>query len=346
MNPSPESVPPPVQQKKKSLLRGTGLLVSAGLVTTVVMVMTAVWINWPKKRTVPEPLPRSVASLISRLPGTSDALIYVGLKDIRESRFWREVLPDSIRSAPLFEPDGSMRSMLAAGGVSPARDIDTLLVSFRQRGYKGQYFIAVASGRFPGISDARLASLSREVKQVGAYRCYGVDSTLWVAPLRPGALVVSNDRQMMEGFLVPQGSFFERDSLSTALVNRTLFKSHLWFAMPSGSWTAGALRSLMSKNRDVGSFGNLNRIQNLSLSVALRDTVQAESEWGYRDNKSAWFASTFLWGTIRLSGLSQARTSAQMREVLDNIDVHQNLSSVMIRTKMPVELFIPGKEGR
>ena len=151
---------------------------------------------------------------------------------------------------------------------------------------------------------------------------------------------------MLEGFLLPTGSFYQRDSLTAQLINKTVYKSHLWFALPSAAWTTGALQSLTSANRDMKSLGNLNRIKNLALSVKFNDGIKAQSEWVYNSPKAAWFASTFLWGAVRLSELSGTRTSEPARQLLKKIGIQQNLESVIIHADIPIEFFQAAKQKK
>ncbi len=130
------------------------------------------------------------------------------------------------------------------------------------------------------------------------------------------------------------------------MMQKAVYKSHLWFALPSAAWTSSALESLTSQNSDVNSLGNLNRIQHLALSVRFNEGIEAESEWVYGTRRAAWFASTFLWGALKLSGLSEERSTPEIRNLLERIRIQQNLESVIIHTKLPLEIFTRQKEER
>ncbi|MEI8101924.1 MAG: hypothetical protein WCG61_00170 [Chlorobium sp.] len=335
------------QTQKRSLRKGAGLLLTISTLVTAGFALTALWVNWEKPRVQPEPLTPSIRTMVDHIPGTSDAIIYIGLKDIRESRLWKEVIPDSLKKAPLFKSKGSLNTMLQVSRINPSQDIDTLLISFKRHGYKEQNFLGIASGAFTEkIPASLLKMVSRRTEVIGGRPCYALDSTLWLCPLRPRQVALSNNKKMLQEFLLPTGSFFTRDSLSAALIDKAIYKSHLWFALPSPAWTSGALQSLTSTNQGLKSMGNLNRIQNLALSVKFKDGIEGQSEWGYSTNQAAYFASTFLWGAIKLSELNNTRTTEQTKALLNRIKIQQNLKSVIIHTELPLELFQAAREKK
>ena len=347
MQVTPESEATTARGEKRSLKKGAGLLLSISAIVTVVFLLTALWVNWTKPRLQPEPLSPDLKRMVDRIPGTSDALIYVGLKDIRESRLWTEIIPDSLKKTPLFQPEGRLNEILKTSKINPTLDVDTLLISFKRHGYKEQNFLGIASGPFSEkLTAPVLKSISTSSGNIGNHQCYALDSTLWLCTLRPGQIALSNNKKMLEEFLNPTGSFFKRDSLSVALIDRAIYKSHLWFALPSAAWTSGALQSLTSTNQGIKTMGNLNRIQNLALSVKFKDGIEGQSEWGYSTNQAAYFASTFLWGAVKLSGLSGNKTPEQTKELLNRIKIQQNLKSVIIHTELPLELFQAGKQKK
>ena len=159
-------------------------------------------------------------------------------------------------------------------------------------------------------------------------------------------LALTNNKKMLAKFLVPSGSFFKRDSLSVALINKAIYKSHLWFALPSAAWTSGALQSLTSTNEGIKTMGNLNRIQSLALSVKFKDGIEGQSEWIYQSNQAAYFASTFLWGAVKLSEYTGTKKTEQTKELLDRIHIQQNLKSVIIHTDLPIEIFRTDKQNK
>ena len=336
---------PEATAEKRSLKKGAGLLLSISAISILGFLLVILWINWPKQRVQPEPLSPELKTLVDRIPEKSDALIYIGLKDIRQSRLWTEILPDSLKRAPLFQPKGKLDELIKAANINPTLDIDTLLVSFRRHGYKQQNFLGVVWGPVSGkLPESFLKANSRSSEIIGGHLCYELDSTLWLCTLGERRIALANSKTMLAEFLVPKGSFFQRDSLSAKLIDKAVYKSHLWFALPSVSWTTGALQSLTSANEDMKTLGNLNRIQSLALSAKFNDGIEAESEWVYPTRRAAYFASTFLWGAIRLSELSGTRTNLQTKELLNKIDIHQNLESVIIHTKLPIKLFLQAKQ--
>jgi hypothetical protein len=334
-NTLPEATP-----AKRSLRKGAGLLLSMSVISTICFLLLVLWINWSKPRLQPEPLSQELRSIVDRIPGKSDALIYLGLKDIRESRLWTEIIPDSLKKAPLFKPQGRLDTLMRAAKINPSLDIDTLLISFKRHGYKEQNFLGIVWGPFSKkLPESFLKANSKTIEKIGGRQCYALDSSLWLCPLGPRQIALANNRKMLEGFLVPSGSFYQRDSLSVSLINKAVYKSHLWFALPSAAWTIGALQSLTSSNEGVKTLGNLKRIQNLALSVKFNNGIEGQSEWVYSTRRAAFFASTFLWGAVKLSEFSSTRTSEQTKQLLEKIKIQQNLESVIIHTVIPLEFF-------
>ena len=343
----PQNVVPETTPEKRSLRKGAGLLLSMSIIGTICFLLVVLWINWSKPRLQPEPLSLELRSIVDRIPGKSDALIYVGLKDIRESRLWKEIIPDSLKKAPLFKPQGRLDALMRAAKINPSLDIDTLLISFKRHGYKEQNFISVAWGPFSKkLPESFLRTNSTASEKIGGLQCYALDSSLWLCRLGQRKIALSNNKKMLEEFLVPTGSFYKRDSLSVALINKAVYKSHLWFALPSAAWTIGALQSLTSTNEGVKTLGNLKRIQNLALSVRFNNGIEGQSEWVYATRKAAFFASTFLWGAVELSEIEGTRTSEQTIQLLKKIEIQQNLESVIIHTSIPIELFQAAKQNK
>ena len=336
---------PEAQPEKRSLKKGAGLLLSISVVGFLSFLAVVLWINYPKPRLNPEPLSPELKAIVDHIPGKTDALIYIGLKDIRQSSLWLKIIPDSLKKAPLFQPKGQLYTLMNAASFNPSLDIDTLLVSFKRHGYKEQEYLGIAWGPFSQkLPDSFLQKNSTTSETIGGYRCYSFNSTLWLCPLSPRKIALSNNRKLLKEFLLPTGSFYQRDSLTTALINKAVYKSHLWFALPSAAWTIGALQSLTSANQDIKSLGNLNSIQNLALSVKFNNGIEGQSEWVYATRKGAYFASTFLWGALKLTELSGTRTGGQTKQLLNKIEIEQNLESVIIHANLPIELFQHAKQ--
>ena len=311
-------------------------------VTGLIVVLSGfLWINWKKPRVAPEPLSPELTAIIQNMPGTSDAMIYVGMKDIRESKFWKEAVPDSIKSSPLLSLGKRTDSLMKTAGIDLNNDLDTLLVSFQRSGRKQQNFIGLACGPVAGKAQARLLDgASLQKAEVAGRQAYRLDSTLWVSPMGANRLAIASSTGNLEKFFRPSGHLFERDSTTAALIAKTPYKSHVWFALASPQWTAGALQSLTSKNSDMKSVGNLNRLQQITMSVKFADSgLKGQSEWVYKDRQAAFFASTFLWGAIELSSISGSRTSESAKELLDHIKVSQNLESVIVTADLPETIF-------
>ncbi len=264
-----------VEQNRKatrgSLKKGSGLLMSISVIGFLFFLSVVLWINWSKPRITPEPLSQKQHSLINRIPGKSDAIIYLGMKKIRSTRFWQDVLPDSLKTIPLIQPQGKLNLLLKTASINPAADIDDLIISFRRQGYRNQTFLAVASGPLATKISDRLLKSTGTATTLKGHACYRLDSTLWLTRSAPGEIAIAGDRKMLEGFLAPTGSFFQRDSLAVAMMKKAVYKSHLWFALPSAAWTSSALESLTSQNSDVNTLGNLTGYSILlSRSISMR----------------------------------------------------------------------------
>ena len=341
----PRNAEPEATPEKRSLKKGPGLLMSISVIGFLCFLAVVLWINYPKPRLQPESLSPELKTIVEHIPGKSDALIYIGLKDIRQSSLWQKIIPDSLKKAPLFEAKGSLNTLLKTANINPSLDVDTLLISFKRHGYKEQEFLGIAWGPVSEkLPESLLRKNSTTSEVIGGCQCYSIDSTLWLCPLSPRKIALASNRKMLKEFLIPTGSFYQRDSLTTTLINKAVYKSHLWFALPSVAWTIGALQSLTSANGDIQTLGNLNRIQNLALSVKLNHGLEGQSEWVYASRKGAYFASTFLWGALKLSELSGTRTGGQTKQLLNKIEIQQNLESVIIHTNLPIELFQRAKQ--
>lgn len=319
--------------------KGPKVIATFFVLGLIVVLVSYLWINWEKPRRTPDPLSPELTALIQNMPGTSDAMFYVGLKDIRNSRFWQKAVPDSLKETPFLSMGKRVDSLLAISNINLNRDLDTLLISFQRSGSKQQKFIGMASGdlarKFPAV---KLRSASFKSADVAGRKAYKLDSALWVAPMSAQRIAIGSSSEMLEKFFTPSGRLLARDTATASLIEKTRYKSHIWFTLPSPRWTAGALQSITSKNSEVKSVGNLNRIQQISMSAKFDDGLQAQSEWVYNDRQAAFFASTFLWGTIKLSTLGP-RTSNAAKELLNHMKIQQNLESIIITADLPLSAF-------
>lgn len=335
---------PALQAPKK---KGPKVLATIFIIGMSIFLCAVLWVNWKKPRVQPEPLNPHLSRIIQNMPGSSDAMIYVGLKDIRDSRFWKEAVPDSLKQKAFPGMGPKVDALMKLNGIDPVRDLDTLLISFQRSGRRQQNYIGVAWGEAVAkVPAPALRAASIRTAVVAGRQAYAIDSTLWVCPTGNREMVVASSSDMLEKFLKPSGHLFERDPVTESLIRNTPYKSHFWFTLASPQWTAGALQSITSKNRDVKSVGNLNRIQQIAMSVKIGDGLRGESEWVYRDKQAAFFASSFLWGTIKLSGLSGTRTSESAKELLRHFSVHQNLESVLITADLPLSTFRKNSDGK
>ncbi|NTU57637.1 MAG: hypothetical protein HGB00_01740 [Chlorobiaceae bacterium] len=330
-------VMPAMQAPKK---KGPKVIATLFVIGLTGFLITLLWVNWQKPRVQPEQLSPELTSIIQNMPGSSDAMIYVGLKDIRQSRFWKEAIPDSLKKTPFLSTSKRLDELMKQKNIDLSEDLDTLLISFQRSGKKQQNYIGMVWGPVTGKASAPvLQAASMKTAEIGGRRAYEIDSTLWVCPMGQGKMAIANSSGMLGEFIRPSGHFMERDSVSASMIKKTAYKSHLWFTLASPQWTSGALQSITSKNRDVKSVGNLDRLQQISMSVKFDDGLKGQSEWVYKDRRAAFFASTFLWGTIELSSAAGTRTSESAKALLKHLKVHQNLESVIITADMPLAAF-------
>ncbi|NEX13351.1 MAG: hypothetical protein C1941_01380 [Prosthecochloris sp.] len=321
-------------KKRPSILLITVILGTIGLVAQLL------WVNWPKPYTEAEPLSPELASVIDRLPGTSDALFYAGLKDIRKSIFWKDVIPDSLKEMRWLQSDPKLKEVADETGFVPARDLDTLLVAFQQQNTIKQKYLGILWGAFPDkLTKEYLRKKSVATNEFGNKECFALSDSLWVCLPEDRQVLLANSPQMLRGFLEPEHNFLQRDSTTAALIDKSIFKSHFWFTLSSTNWTLGALQSLTSGNKDIKTLGNLNRIKQLALSLKFDDGVEGQTEWIYQSRTSAYFASTFLWAAIKLSSSSGTRTTEPAKALLKELDVMQNLESVIVKTDLPIAFF-------
>ncbi|NTW51215.1 MAG: hypothetical protein HGB22_01300 [Chlorobiaceae bacterium] len=335
-NQTPPMMPATQAPKKK----GPKVMATLFVVGLTGFLAILLWVNWQKPRVQPETLSPALTAIIQDMPGSSDAMIYVGMKDIRQSRFWKEAIPDSLKKAPFLTTGKKLDDLMNQNGIVLSEDLDTLLISFQRSGRKQQNYIGMAWGPFVRKAPAaRLQAASIRSEEIGGHRAYEIDSTLWVCPMGPEKMAIASSSAMMGDFLRPSGHFLERDSVSAAMIRKTVYKSHLWFTLASPQWTSGALQSITSKNRDVKSVGNLDRLQQIAMSIRFDDGLKGQSEWVYKDKRAAFFASSFLWGTIELSKTAGTRTSEAAKTFLNYLKVHQNLESVIITADLPPTAF-------
>ncbi|WP_294348232.1 hypothetical protein [Prosthecochloris sp.] len=322
------------KKKKPSLLLITLVIGTIGLIAQLL------WVNWPKPVADPESLNAELVAVIDRLPGTSDALIYAGLKDIKQSPFWQEVMPDSLKEMNWLQTNQALRQVVDETGFVPARDLDTLLIAFQQQNTKKQKYLGILWGAFEDkLTTGYLEEKSIETKLYGNEECYALSDTLWVCRPENRQVILANSEQLLRGFLEPEKNFLDRDQTTATLIDKAIYKSHFWFTLSSTNWTLGALQSLTSGNKDVKTLGNLNRIKQLALSLKFDDGVEGHTEWIYQNRTSAYFASTFLWGAIKLSSSSGTRTAEPAKAFLKELDVMQNLESVIVKTDLPLSFF-------
>jgi len=328
---------PALQAPKK---KGPKVIATLFIVGLSLFLIAYFWVNWKKPRVISESLTPELTTVIQNMPGTSDAMIYIGLKDIRESRFWKDAVPDSLKNSPFPSMGKRIDGLMKLGGINLTNDLDTLLISFQRSGKKQQNYIGMACGTIADKAPTPfLKAASLDTTEIAGHQAYQLDSTLWVSPMGQNRLAIASSSDMLRKFFRPSGHLFERDSVTASLIGKTPYKSHFWFTLASPQWTAGALQSITSRNRDVKSVGNLNRLQQISMSVKFDDGLKGQSEWVYKDRQGAFFASSFLWGTIRLSSAAGTRTSEASKELLRHLKVHQNLESVIITADLPMTTF-------
>jgi len=291
----------------------------------------AVWINWPKERPETEALAPAVKQKISRLPAGINVLIYLGMKDVRGSAFWQKIIPDSIKSGQMFADTSALGRFSTATHFNFLNDADTMIYAAQSNAASSDKFISIISGNFQSDSvKAYLELTSSNARVHEQSLIYRTDPRLWVSLTGPNELVLASSADMIEGYLSPQNDFFETDSLITALLERTEYKSHLWMTLGQAGWATGAMMGLTATNKGLKSMGNLRRIKQLVLSLKFADGITAQTEWIYESRTSAFFASGLLWLALRVSGSEGTRLKESEKALLKQIDMQQNLESIII----------------
>ncbi|ACF13787.1 conserved hypothetical protein [Chloroherpeton thalassium ATCC 35110] len=292
----------------------------------------AVWINWPKSRPEAEPLAPAVKERLSRLPGGTNVLIYLGMKDIRHSDFWQKIIPDSIKSARLFADTSALGRFSTATGFDFLNDADTMIYAAQSNAARSDKFISIITGDFQSDSvSAYLEKTSENARLYDSLLIYRTDPRLWVSLTSPNELVLASSADMIEHYLSTEKNFFEADTLLTSLLERTEYKSHLWMALGQAGWATGAMMGLTAANKELKSMGNLRRIKQLVLAMKFGDGIKMQTEWVYDSRSSAFFASGLLWLALRVSGSEGTRLKESEKAFLNQIEMQQNLESIILR---------------
>lgn len=316
----------------------------------------SLWASLPKWRPPSEPLQPAVKARLMRLPEGTNVLLYLAMSDVRQTGFWKTVVPDSFKTKPLFEDTTGLMRFSQETGFNFLTDSDTLIYAAQSQ--RDDKFLSIITGNFDTAKvnlflRRRSDNTRRSAFTDSAYGAggeprdiYRTDGQLWLTLASPTELVLGSTADVVENYLQPPRDFFERDTLINPLIEKVQYKSHLWLALGSPQWAMGALQGLTSTNRDLKDAGNVKRIKQLALSLQLGDGLTGQTEWIYESNSSAFFAGGLVWFALWVSKNFSARVSEEEKRLIGAVDIQQNLQSLILRADLPNDLIIALRSGR
>ncbi len=318
--------------------RGIGALIFV-IIISGLFGYAALLANWPRERPEVEPLPPTVRKRLSGLPLNANVVAYLGLKEIRQSEFWQNFVPDSLKEKLLADtssPIGRFASMMQ---ISFAQDIDTAIYTEVNRYGEVNVSLAILIGRFNSARLKQLAARALDSIRAGNYLGYQLEPTLWWAKVSENELVLSSHADALANYLQPKADFWATDSTITPLIERAQYKSHFWLALGSARWAFDAMRGLTSGNRDMQGMGNIRNIRQLVLSLKLTDGIEGQSEWIYDSRAAAFFAGGLIGITLWVTKNFSQRQSESIKKLVGTIDFKQNLEALMFHAVLPKTLL-------
>ncbi|RFM23476.1 MAG: hypothetical protein D0433_11130 [Candidatus Thermochlorobacter aerophilum] len=318
--------------------RGIGALIFV-IIISGLFGYAALLANWPRERPEAEPLPPTVRKRLSGLPLNANVVAYLGLKEIRQSEFWQNFVPDSLKEKLLADtssPIGRFASMMQ---ISFAQDIDTAIYTEVNRYGEVNVSLAILIGRFNSARLKQLAARALDSIRAGNYLGYQLEPTLWWAKVSENELVLSSHADALANYLQPKADFWATDSTITPLIERAQYKSHFWLALGSARWAFDAMRGLTSGNRDMQGMGNIRNIRQLVLSLKLTDGIEGQSEWIYDSRAAAFFAGGLIGITLWVTKNFSQRQSESIKKLVGTIDFKQNLEALMFHAVLPKTLL-------
>ncbi len=318
--------------------RGIGALIFV-IIISGLFGYAALLANWPRERPEAEPLPPAVRKRLSGLPLNANVVAYLGLKEIRQSEFWQNFVPDSLKEKLLADtssPIGRFANMMQ---ISFAQDIDTAIYTEVNRYGEVNVSLAILIGRFNSARLKQLAARALDSIRAGNYLGYQLEPTLWWAKVSENELVLSSHADALANYLQPKADFWATDSTITPLIERAQYKSHFWLALGSARWAFDAMRGLTSGNRDMQGMGNIRNIRQLVLSLKLTDGIEGQSEWIYDSRAAAFFAGGLIGITLWVTKNFSQRQSESIKKLVGTIDFKQNLEALMFHAVLPKTLL-------
>lgn len=315
--------------KTKANKIGFGIFL--GLISAFFLGIT-IWINVPKDRPESEPLPPNVHEMISRLPGKTNILMYVGMSNVRQSDFWNEVLPDSVKQSSFLSDSSALQNFANLTDIQLTRDIDTLLYSAISNGAPDDSFLSILSGRFNRAKImAHLDTISTNARQYDSLLIHRLEPKLWFSLQDSSTIILANTADQIEDYFSNTNDFFGTNPKMVHLLDVTQYKTDLWMALGNAGWASGAMGGLTASNRELKNMGNIKQIKQLVLSLKLKNGIQGQTEWVYESRTSTFFASGLLWLALRVSGSKGTRLKNVEKEILNSIEMEQNLESIILR---------------
>ncbi len=309
-------------------------------VITACFLSIALWLNWPKERPESEPLPENVRNMISRLPHTTNVLMYVGMDNVRRSEFWKTILPDSVKQSSFISDSSSLSYFAKETDIVLTEDVDTLLYAASSYASPNDTFISILSGRFNPLKiQTFLDSASTNARQYNSLVIHRIEPKLWFSLKDSTQIILASLADHIEDYLSASNDYFNANPRMAHLLDITHYKSHLWMALGNAGWASGAMRGLTASNSELKNMGNLRQIQQLVLSLKLDEGLKGQTEWIYQSRTSAFFAYGLLWLAVRVSGSEGTRLKTVEKEILNAIEIQQNQESIILRGTFSNELI-------
>ena len=318
--------------------RGLGALIFVTLVSGL-FGYAALLANLPRERPDAEPLPPSVRARLSGLPLNANVLAYLGLKEIRQSEFWQNFVPDSLKEKLLADTSSPVGRFASLMQFNFAQDVDTAIYAEVNRYGEVNVSLTILIGRFNAARLKQLAARALDSIRSAEHIGYQLEPTLWYARVSEHELVLSSHADALANYLQPKADFWATDSTMTPLIERVQYKSHFWLALGSARWAFGAMRGLTSGNQDMQGMGNIRNIRQLVLSLKLTDGIEGQSEWIYDNRAAAFFAGGLIGITLWVTKNFSQRQSESVKKLVGTIDFKQKLEALMFHAVLPKTLL-------
>ncbi|MFN3386451.1 MAG: hypothetical protein ACK42Y_07660 [Candidatus Thermochlorobacter sp.] len=313
--------------------RGIGALIFV-ICVSALFGYAALLANLPRERPPADELPASVRMRLSGLPLNANVLVYLGLKEIRQSEFWQTFVPDSLKEKLLADTSTAIGRFANLMQFNFAQDVDTAIYAEVNRYGEINTSLAILIGRFNSARFKHLATTALDSVRSGNKLAYQLDTALWCAKVSENELALSSHADVLANYLQPRADFWTTDSTMTPLIERVQHKSHFWLALGSARWAFGAMRGLTTGNQDMQGMGNIRNIRQLVLSLRLTDGIEGQSEWIYENRAAAFFAGGLIGITLWVTKNFSQRQSESIKRVVGAIEFKQNLEALMFNANL------------